>query len=212
MIKKALLLVLLYTSMQSFCQDFEGVIDYTLSYASLEKDSDANLEELIALFGTQSTFITKDGEYKQLSNGQFLNYLLYKPKTARLYYKDALDGDTLFYTNVNAYDNTDFDLRIFKNADTILGHPCHKLVYKTENVEEHYYFAPDLKINPVHYENHTYANKNKLVALMRSVYLRHEMRINGVLLKMIATEIQPFNIKDSVFAPPEDVPKIERNF
>ena len=115
--KKHLLLLLIFTiSTQLYSQDFEGIIEYKSSYEKLIENDAINLENLKVFLGTKSTFITKKGAYKQISDGKFMTYQLYKPKENKLYYKDLIEGDTLYFKDLEKHESTDFKYEIIKNA------------------------------------------------------------------------------------------------
>lgn len=124
--KRSLLILILFLSTQVYTQDFEGIIEYENTYEKSTEYDEINLEELSAFLGIKSTFITKQGKYKQISDGRFMSFQIYKPKESKLYYKDFIEGDTLFYKDLKKSESTKFEYRITKNSDTILGHVCHK--------------------------------------------------------------------------------------
>ncbi len=196
---KILPIIIFLFSIQIFSQDFEGIIEYENSYEKLVENDAIKIEDLKAFLGTKSKFVTKKGAYKQISEGKFMSYQLYKPNQSKLFYKDLINADTLYFKDLKKYENTEFEYEIIKNADTILGHVCHKLIYKTKDTEEHYYFAPDLKQNPKYFKDYKFGNKDKLTELTKSINLRYDLFFNGLKIKSIATEIKRQNIEDSEF-------------
>lgn len=195
-------LIILLTSTLSFSQDFEGVINYDITFEKIGENNSINIKELEEFIGTKSKFITKNGAYKQLSEGKFMAFQIYNASESKLYYKDIIESDTLYFKDLTKFENTEFEYEIIKNADTILNHVCHKLIYKTAELEEHYYFSPDLKQSPKYFQNFTVGNKNKLTELMKSVYLRYDVIYYGISIKSIATEIKIQKINDTEFGTP----------
>jgi hypothetical protein len=192
-------LILLLVSTLSFSQDFEGIINYDITYEKIDENITVNIKELEEFLGKKSTFITKDGAYKQLSEGKFMAFQIYNPNESKLYYKDIIQSDTLYFNDLKKFENTEFEYEIIKNADTILNHVCHKLIYKNAESEEHYYFSSDLKQNPKYFQNFTVGNKNKLTELMKSVYLRYDVIYYGISIKSIATEIKHQKMNNTEF-------------
>jgi hypothetical protein len=208
--KKTLLIIIFLFSIQVFSQDFKGIIKYETSFEKLVENNAINIEDLKAFLGINSTFITKNGSYKQISEGKFMSFQLYKPNQSKLYYKDLIEADTLYFKDVKKHDNTKFEYEIIKNADTILGYVCHKLIYKTKDSESHYYFAPELKQNPKYFKNYKFENKDKLVELTKSIYLRYDLFFNGLKIKSTATSIERKKIKDNEFEIPKNQIIVEK--
>ena len=180
---------ILLISISVYSQDFEGKIEYKLSY--YQKDSKAIIDspEIIKLLGDTSTFITKKGFYKQITNSQYMAFQLYDPKENRLYMKSKIESDTLFYIVTSKIKNTKFEYEIIKNADTILGHVCDKLSVRDSVGKQDYYFANDLKVSPEYFQNFTAFNKNKITDIMKSVFLRVDYYFINFIARMEATVI-----------------------
>jgi len=204
--KKLQIILIFLISNITFSQDFEGIIEYENSYSKINEENPINLKDLENFLGIKSTFITKEGFYKQISEGKYMSFQIYNPSESRLYYKDLIESDSLFIKDLTKFDNTEFEYEIKKNADTILNHICDKLIYKKQdqNIEEHYYFTTKYKQNPEYFKNFTFGNKNKLSELMKSVYLRYDVFFNGIIISSVATEIKEQKIEDKEFEIPKN--------
>lgn len=207
---KLLTITFLVTSLLCSSQDFEGTIEYDLSFEKLDKNIPMKIEEIEEYIGTKSTYITKEGSFKQISEGKFMAYQVYKSSENKLYYKDIIGNDTIFFKDLSKYENTAFEYEIIRNADTILNYVCHKLIYNTQDSEEHFYFAPELKQNPDFFRGFAFGNKNKLTELMKSVFLRYDVISYGLKIKTIATEVKIQSVKDEEFVIPQNVVIMEK--
>ena len=202
--KKLQTIILILISTITFSQDFEGIIEYKITYENLNEQNKVDIKGMENFLGTKSIFTTKKGAYKQISEGQYMSFQVYKPNDAKLYYKDFIESDTIYFKDLKKFDNTEFEFEIIKNADTILNHICDKLIYKTDQTEEHYYFSPDLKQNPKYFKDYSFGNKNKLTELTKSIHLRYDLFFNGILIKSVATEIKEQKIEDKEFEIPKN--------
>ena len=86
--KKLQTIILLLISTITFSQDFEGIIEYKITYENLNEQNKVDIKGLENFLGTKSIFTTKKGAYKQISEGQYMSFQVYKPNDAKLYYKD----------------------------------------------------------------------------------------------------------------------------
>ena len=194
--------ILLLLSLKIFSQDFEGKVEYKFYYFPSGNNAIDTLE-LKKTFGSTSTFITKKGKYKQITDSDMLTYQLYIPEENRLYFQDRISPDQLFYLRGEKSDNTPFEYEIVENADTILGYSCNKLTYQSGGLKLIYYYAPKLKINPKYYKDFSYLNRNKVLELIRSVFLRQDIEMPDFIGRIEAYRINPTKISDSEFIKPE---------
>jgi len=147
--------------------------------------------------GDTTVFTTKKGSFKEISNGRFKPFQLYNTaEPTKLYYKENVQSDTLFYIDYNRYSNFRNSYKIEKNADTILGYVCHKLIVKskTKNSETHYYFAPKLKQNPEHYKEFKHDDLNNLMRLTESIILKYDNFGGGMVITREAVKVESVRI------------------
>ncbi|HEY4617264.1 MAG TPA: hypothetical protein VIH09_03625 [Flavobacterium sp.] len=199
---KTTILFIFLISISVYGQDFEGRIEYKLSY--YQKDSKALIDspEIIKLLGDTSIFISKKGFYKQITNSEYMAFQLYDPEENRLYFKSEIESDTLFYIVGSKIKNTKFEYEIIKNADIILGHVCDKLSVRDTIGQQDYYFANDLKVSPEYFQNFTAFNKNKITDIMKSVFLRVDYSFITFIARMEAITILETKEKDEDFVLP----------
>lgn len=205
-IKKLFLIIITLFSLITYSQDFEGKIEYKITCIKNNKEV-IDSPEFIKFMGDKSTFVTKKGSYKQITNSYISSFQLYDPNKNKLYLKNnrnTTESDTLFSVDVSKMKNTKFEYEIIKNADTILGHICNKLIIKPHSnlIQQDYYYSSDLKLNPKYFKNFSAFDKNKITDLMKSVFLRLDFHFKDFILNMTAIDIQKIEISDSEFTLP----------
>lgn len=205
-IKKLFTFTIILFSLMTYSQDFEGKIEYKITCIKNNKEV-IDSPEFIKFIGDKSTFITKRGSYKQITNSSLNSFQLYDPNKNKLYLKnnrDSIESDTLFFVDVSKMKNTNFEYEIIKNADTILGHICNKLIIKAHSnvIQQDYYYSSDLKLNSKYFKNFTAFDKNKITDIMKSVFLKLDFHFNDFTLNMTAIDIQKIAISDTEFTLP----------
>lgn len=196
------IIIFLFTYL-GYSQDFEGKIEYQITYFD-KNNVEVNIPKVNQLMGEKSTFITKKGKYKQITNSDFMSFQLYSSNEKKLYIKNnwnQKESDTLFYLDPSKLENVSFKYEITKNAATILGYLCDKLTVKdTLNIiREEYFYSPDLKLNPKYFKDFSAFNKNKITDLMKAVFLKLSYYYPEFTLSMTAIDIKKIKISDSEF-------------
>ncbi|KFF06566.1 hypothetical protein [Flavobacterium reichenbachii] len=195
------LLFFFLISLKLYCQDFEGKVEYKISYKVIStKENEVNLKKDL---GTKTTFIVKNGFYKEITDAEYMNYQLYNPKENRLYFTDKFTPKTLYFYRGQKLPNTKVEYKIIKNAETILGHICDVLIYKTDKYEIALYYSKDLKLNPEYFKNFTYLNRNKKAQIMKSIWLKQIITTKDYVATLKASKIIFAKISDSEFIKPQ---------
>jgi hypothetical protein len=186
--------------LKSHTQNFEGKVEYKISYKVItDKESETSLEKDL---GTKMTLTIKNGFCKEVTNSEYGNLNLFNPKENRLYFTDKFTPNTLYYYDGNKEPNTKATYEIIKNAETILGHLCDKLIYKTENYEIVYFYSEDLKSDPKYVKSFTYLNKNKKLEIMKAICLKQLIKTKNFIATMNAVKIIPVKVSDEEFIKP----------
>jgi len=183
--------------------DFEGRIEYRLKFIP---NTGKNIDtlKLREEFGEKSTFIIKQGAIRRTNESQQMALQLYLPKENRLYYTNKAQPEILFFYQCDKAGNKDFTSKVIKNADTILGYSCDKLVYTDEFGQKiDYYFASELKMDPKYTKQYSFLNKNKIAEIMKSVFLRQEYKTADYTLITEAIKVEKTKIDDHEFDKPK---------
>ena len=200
--KTVLIIIIFLTSFNSFSQDFEGEIKYVISAKTkFDVKIPMKLENSI---GSTSTLLTKRGAYKQETNSTFMAFQIYLPNEGKLYYKNTIESDTLRVKDVQKFENQIYEYEIIKNADTILGYICDKLIQKTNSTQQDFYYCSDLKLNPIYFKDFVAFEKNKVTEIMKSVYLRSDLIYPNLTISYTAVEVKRRKIKDEEFNLPKN--------
>ena len=191
--------MIILISFKSLSQEFEGEITYAIS-----AKSKINIPaELLEMIGNKSIFITKKGAYKQITNSTFMALQIYIPNEGKLYYKNNIESDTLLFKDVQKFENEVYEYEIVKNADTILGYVCDKLIQKSKSMQQDFYYNSSLRLNPIHFKNFTAFEKNKVSEIIKSLYLRSDVIYQNLVISSVAVEIKRKEIDDIEFSLPQ---------
>ena len=182
--------------------DFEGRIEYRLKFIP-NPDKNVDTIKLKKEFGDKSIFMVKQGATKQVNDFNYMTQQLFLPKENRLYYTNRTEPDILFFYRCDKTDNKDFTSKVIKNADTILGYVCNKLIYKDEFGQIDYYFAPELKMDPKYTKDYSFMNRNKITQIMKSVYLKQVYRTPEYTAITEAIKVEKTKIDDHEFDKPK---------
>ena len=197
---KKILILITVIYFKLYSQDFQGRVDYETSYKIIsDNESETNLMKDM---GTKMTLTIKNGFCKEISNAEYGNLHLYNPKENRIYFTDKFSPKTLYYYNGDKEPNTKATYEIIKNAETILGHLCDKLIYKTKSYEILYFYSSDLQSDPKYLKDFTYLNRNKKLEIMKSICLKQIVKTKNFIATMEAVKITPEKINDDEFIKP----------
>jgi len=144
---KKTFLILLITTLTTFAsigQPFEGKIIYTNSYKS--KMPNVTDGQFTSMMGATQEYFIKNGNYKSLANGTFLQSQYYVSSENKLYTKMA--NSEAFLWNDGAT-NPDEVLKseVNKGVTEILGYKCDELVLTCKSGIQKYYFNSKLSVD-----------------------------------------------------------------
>lgn len=193
---------LFFLSLNSYSQDFEGIIEYKMSY-TLKSDR-YSIDFLEKEMGKNVKIFFKNGFYKELTDSKFMYFQLFRYSDNRIYFKNQPKNDTLYYRSTLADHTSNFDYVIQKKADTLLGVVCDKLTITDNFGTKTYYYSSEYSLDPEYYKNFTFINKYEIVKLMKAVYLKLVMDLEFFKVEIKATNIERKKLPDKVFALPEN--------
>lgn len=197
---KKYFILILYILIASvgFAQDFEGVIEFDFTYKS--KDTRVSVEELMEYGGTHSVVFIKNGFYKSIDNSNAWCYQLFRHDTDSIYYKHGLKDDTLRrFSTISTDIESSFDYSIERNADTVLGIVCDKLVITDDDGQRIYYFSREYPQDASFFENFTKNNRDQIQKLIGAVYLRQIIVYAEFEVDMVATSIKRMTLPEDTF-------------
>jgi hypothetical protein len=185
----------------SFGQNFEGKIVYRNSIKS--KLPNVTDEQFTSMLGSKQEYFIKEGDYKSITNGSFVQWQLYINKDNKLYNKMA-NSEALLWNDGAV--NTDEVLKseLHKDMTEILGYKCDELVLTCKSGVQKYYFSPQLSIDPTLFENHKFGNWYEYVSRAKSHSLKVVTENAQFILENVATEVKPMKLEKAFFALPAD--------
>lgn len=193
--------LILFTLISSYslAQDFEGKVVFQNTYTS--KISNFTSEQFTSMMGSVQEYLTKEGNYKSLSNGTLFQWQIYINKDNKLYTKMANSPAVLWNDGaVNA--NEVIKSEINKNAITTLGYSCDELILTTKTGVEKYYFSSKLKVNPKLFENHKYGNWSEVILKTNALPIKMIIDNPQFSMECTATTITPLKLDNKEFELP----------
>ncbi len=187
----------------SFCQDFEGIVEYEMTYFS--KNAKLKVANLEKEMGTHSHVYYKNGFYKDITNSDYYALNIFRHDKSNIYYQHKND-DTLRVVSVISKEPIPLEYEIFEDAETILGVVCDKLVIKNKYGTKTYYYSSKYSQDPKFYKNYTISSKAKIAALMKAIYLKLEVESPYYNVTILAKKVIPMKLKKKEFEIPKGIP------
>ena len=202
------LLALVLCSIGFSQKNFEGIVDYEITYQPLSPK--VNIEGLKEIFGVKIKFYYKDGTYMREyfdKNDNTIRKFIYEAETNRLYIVDALNTDTVYYYFANEKPFKAYQI-VNGPPDTVLGCTCpskvvtykyyEKLLEDTLNMKLEYYFCHKLYVNPDYYKK--YYVWYDIIKEQKSVAIKFsEETVNFFKMTYTATKIDQAKVSKEVF-------------
>ena len=199
--KKFKYLIFLIT-FSSYCQTFEGEIIYSNTYQS--KSAQIKDEVLTSTMGTKQQYFIKNGNYKTVTNGQFLLWQLYINKDNRLYNK-VVNSEALLWNDASIQGDEILSVKTNKNVITILGNKCDELILTCKSGIQKYYFNSKFAVDVNKFVNHKLGNWYDFVSRSNSLPLKTIIENTQFTLISTAVEIKPMKLDDNLFSLPEGI-------
>ena len=199
--------LLIFSSIVSLGQTFEGKVTYQNSYKS--KIPNVTDDLLKGMMGTSQEFNFKGGNYRSVSNGTFLQWQLYLQKDNKLYTKFS-NSSSILWNDAAVNPDSVLKTELNKEVVDILGYKCDELIFTCKSGVQKYYFNSKLQIDPKLFENHKFGNWYHYLLQSKAVPLK--MIIDNAQFSVVsmATSIQPGKIDDQIFGLPADA-KLEKS-
>lgn len=183
----------------SFGQNFEGKIVYANSYKS--KIPGVTDEQFTSMMGSTQEYYIKDGDYRSISNGSFLQWQLYVNNNNKLYSKMA-NSETLFWNDGATKPDSILKTEINKAAAEILGYKCDELILTFKNGVQKYYFTSKFPADPSLFENHKYGNWYDFLSRSNALPLKYTFDNSQFFLESVATEVDAMKLEKAFFELP----------
>ena len=178
---------------------FEGEIDYDVSYESHQNG--LSIAQLELMYGVKEQFFISGGRYKTMTDGQVIEMQLYDPGLNRVYTKLA-ESDTLIFFEGAINRDSIRDFSIQPNADTVLGHSCQSVTFKSLSGTSTFFYSEDFPLDAGKFRAQQFANWAFYCEKAHAVPLKMVVRNEQWTMTAVATEIRPFRIDSSFFQTP----------
>lgn len=199
------LLMLLHVS--AIGQNFEGKVTYQNTFKS--KLPNVTDEALTQMMGTSLEYNFKNGNYRSVSNGTFLQWQLYVHKDNKLYTKFSNSPSILWNDGAVNPDEV-LKSELNKNVIDILGYKCDELVLTCKSGVQKYYFNSKLKIDPKLFEKHKFGNFYDYVSKSKALPLKIIVDNVQFTMESVAASVDEQTIDDGLFVLPADA-TLEKN-
>jgi hypothetical protein len=183
----------------SFGQAFEGKVVYKNSYKS--KIPNVTDEQLTATMGARQEYFIKNGDYKSVLNGSFVQWQVYVNKDNKLYSKMA-NSETLLWYDGAANPDEVVTAELNKGVTEILGYKCDELILTCRSSTQKYYFNSKLSVNTELFLNHKFGNWYDFLSKSNSLPLRSILDNGQFTLESTAIEVKAMKLEGALFELP----------
>lgn len=199
---KKLYLLIFLLSFNCFSQAFEGEIIYSNEYKS--KSSEIKDEVLNSTMGTKQQYFIKNGNYKSVTNGNFLLWQLYIAKENKLYNK-VVNSESLLWNDAAVQGDEILNVQINKNVTSVLEYKCDEIILTCKSGIQKYYYNSKFSVDVSKFINHKLGNWYDFVSRSNSLPLKIVLDNPQFIFISTAVEIKSLKLDDILFMIPENV-------
>lgn len=193
----------------SFGQNFEGKIVYKNAIKS--KLPNVTDEQFTSMLGSRQDYFIKDGNYKSVTNGSFVQWQLYNNINNKLYSKMS-NAEAVLWNDAAINNDEVLKSEMHNNVTGILGYICDELILTCKSGVQKYYFNSKLSVDPKLFVNHKYGNWYEYIVISKSLPLKAIIENAQFILESIATEITPLKLDKSLFELQENTTIIKSTY
>ena len=194
------LTLLVLTTTFGFAQFFEGKVVYENTYNSkIPQFTDEQVQEMM---GDNQTYLFKDGDYKSIMNGKFMEWQLYLNQENKLYRKMS-NSELAFWNDAALNTDSVLSFEINRNVVEVLGYRCDELVLNCTSGIQKYYYSRKLAVDAKMFENHKYGNWYSFLEKSKAIPLKMLVDNPELKLTSIAISIEPMELSKSELELPE---------
>jgi hypothetical protein len=192
--KVSIIVLITFSALSVFGQNFEGKITYANTYKS--KTNKITDQQLQTMMGGIQEYYIKNGNYKSVMNGNLMQWQLYVNNENKLYSK-MKNSETAYWSDALVNSDSILNVKINKNVTKVLDYNCDELILTTLNGNQKYYFNTSLKINTSLFKNHKLGNWYAFLKESNSLPLKMILSNPQFTIESIATEVKNTKIKAS---------------
>lgn len=206
------ILLMVLISLNLFSQNFEGIIDYEVTFKNPMPDliSDEDFFEKVGYEKVNQKYYYKDNHYKSIIKETGLTQH-YKPEQQRLYsyIEGQKTGSWTDVTKAVLLQSADAETNIVSIeeldlVDTILGIPCKSIRVSTSMMETTYYFSDQYKIDYQRFKGHKYGAWEDYLKKACSLPLKYESIVMGMMhMETVAIHVEEKELSEKEFTLPK---------
>ena len=193
---------LLIATLTVFGQSFEGKITYANTYKS--KNTKIPDQQWTTMLGSTQEYFIKEGEYKSITNGTFVQWQQYSNKDNKLYTKMA-NTETLLWNDGSIQGDEVLKVEVNKKVTEILGYKCDEVILTCKSGVQKYYFNTKLSVKTKLFVNHKFGNWFDYLSKSNALPLKSIIDTAQFTLESTATEIKPTKLDAKMFELPAGV-------
>lgn len=186
--------LIVFSTITVFGQNFEGKITYSNTYKSKSKHMSS--EKWEERMGDTREFYIKDGDYKAVSNGTFMQWMIYVNAENRIYSKTAF-SETAFWNDGLINRDSIISIELNENAVEIIGYECDELILTCKSGIQKYYFNTALKVDVSLFENLKSGNWYAYLKESNALPLKMIVSNPQFTTESTATKVEEMKIKAS---------------
>ena len=193
---------LLIATLTVFGQSFEGKITYANTYKS--KNTKIPDQQWTTMLGSTQEYFIKEGEYKSITNGTFVQWQQYSNKDNKLYTKMA-NTETLLWNDGSIQGDEVLKVELNKKVTEILGYKCDEVILTCKSGVQKYYFNSKLSVKTKLFVNHKFGNWFDYLSKSNALPLKSIIDTAQFTLESTATEVKPSKLDAKMFELPAGV-------
>ena len=193
---------LLIATLTVFGQSFEGKITYANTYKS--KNTKIPDQQWTTMLGSTQEYFIKEGEYKSITNGTFVQWQQYSNKDNKLYTKMA-NTETLLWNDGSIQGDEVLKVEVNKKVTEILGYKCDEVILTCKSGVQKYYFNTKRSVKTKLFVNHKFGNWFDYLSKSNALPLKSIIDTAQFTLESTATEIKPTKLDAKMFELPAGV-------
>lgn len=201
-LKNFAIFCLFLTTITSLSQSFEGKITYANSYKS--KNTKIPDQQWTAMLGSTQEYFIKEGEYKSITNGTFVQWQQYSNKDNKLYTKMA-NTETLLWNDGSIQGDEVLKVELNKKVTEILGYKCDEVILTCKSGVQKYYFNSKLSVKTKLFVNHKFGNWFDYLSKSNALPLKSIIDTAQFTMESTATEVKPSKLDPKMFELPAGV-------
>lgn len=186
-------------TVNTFSQTFEGKIIYSNSYTS--KNPQLTDQQWISMLGSNQEYFIKEGDYKSITNGTFVQWQQYINKDNRLYSKMS-NSETAFWNDGNIQSDEILNIEINRNVTEILGYKCDEIILTCKSGIQKYYFNSQISVDSKLFSNHKFGNWFDYLSKSNSLPLKSIINTAQFIMESTATEVKSMKLDSKIFELP----------